>query len=308
MTFYHLGGAHGLTPVNYDAYHSKHTNNWRYVLAFVLLLMVLGSGVITTKTFASIEETNFELPKSLNVVAPDRPTISVPLVAPAVDHSPELKSDLLAWQAKQKGSQWAFYVQSLDNKDLEVGIDETEQSGLASIYKLYLIKTLAQKIPAEAWGNTKVTSRTYLDCVDAMLSVSDNPCAEAIASKLGWSAMHRQNQADGYKSTVFNKVDNLVGSPADVGLLLSRLFHGEGYDAKTKQIALDALGKTKKVEALRKGCSGCTVYNKTGDFNGARHDAGIVIKDGKAYVVVIFSKSATWSQLVEASTVISKHL
>src|SRR5690606_14631018 len=102
-----------------------------------------------------------------------------------------------AWVASQPESEWAFYVHSLDNDEIKVDINARQQFSLASIYKLFLVKPLNQRIPVEAWANTNVTERSYLDCVQAMLAVSDNQCAEEIASQLGWSSLHRQNHADG---------------------------------------------------------------------------------------------------------------
>lgn len=306
MTFYDLGGARGLTPVSYDAYNPKQTNYWRYTIALLLFLAILGTSTVV-KALASIEQSDIELPKP--AYANSLPPVPAEnAAAAAVDRSPELDSALKTWQAQQTDSEWAFYVNSLDSDELKVGINDTKQFELASIYKLFLLKPLAQKIPAEAWSNTSVTERSYQDCVIAMLSVSDNLCAEAIAGRTGWSVLHRQNQADGYKSTVLNRADFLAGSAADTGLLLDRLYSGDGFDAKTKEIALGALGKSKRTEAIRKGCSGCIVYNKTGDFNGARNDAAIVEKNGKTYVVVIFSKGASWGQLVQASSIINNYL
>ena len=306
MSFYELdGGARG-TFVSYDAYAQKQTPYyWRWLAVFVLMLIILVGGA-AAKTLTSVEQASIELPAIVS--GGPQPAQQTPLVAAATDRSPELQTALETWQAKQKDSEWAFYVHSLENDELEVGVDDEKPFALASIYKLFLIKPLAKKIPTEAWANTNVSERSYLACVQAMLSVSDNACAEAIAGNLGWSAIHRQNRSDGYQSTVFNRADSLVGSAADTGLLLDRLFSGDGYDAKTKEIALEALSKTKRTEAIRGACPGCTVYNKTGDFSGVRHDAALVQKDGKSYVVVIFSKGAQWKQLSDAAELIVPYL
>ncbi|MBA3758183.1 serine hydrolase [Candidatus Saccharibacteria bacterium] len=305
MSFYELnGGARGAFG-SYDTYAQKQTPYLHWLAVFVLVLTISVGGV-TAKTLGTVEQASIVLPAVVS--SAPQTTSDVPLVAAAVDRSPELRTALEAWQANQKGSEWAFYVHSLDDDQLKVGVNDDKPFGLASIYKLFLLKPLAQKIPAEAWANTNITERTYQACVTAMLSVSDNPCAEAIASKLGWSAIHRQNRADGYKSTVFNRSDTLVGSAADTGLLLDRLYNSDGYDAKTQEIALEAMGRTKRTEAVRGACQGCTVQNKTGDFNGVRHDAAVVQKDGKNYVVVIFSKGAQWKQLSEAAKIIVPYL
>jgi hypothetical protein len=309
MSYYELGGAAHGSITHYDVYPKKQTTYyWRWFAAAVLVVIIFGTSVIATKAFTSVEQATIELPKQATGTIGPQLTPQAQAVAAVVDRSPELQTTLEQWTDAQTESEWAFYVHSLEDGELQVGIDDSKPFELASIYKLFLLKPLAQKIPAEAWANTNVTDRSYLDCVQSMIRVSDNPCAEAIAGKLGWSVLHRQNHADGYKSTVFNRPDYLAGSAADTGLLLDRLYHGDGYDAKTKEIALEALGFQKRTEAIRRSCLGCTVYNKTGDLNGVRHDAAILEKNGKAYVVVIFSKNASWGQLANAAELINNHL
>lgn len=309
MSHYEVGGADGAFA-SFDAYaQQKQIAYWRWILAAVLLLAALATGLLTAKTFAGVEQAQVELPKTTFNLQPTGPSLfQTPAVAAAQDRSPELKHQLENWMATQSGSEWSFYVQSLESDELKLGINETQQFEMASIYKLFLVRPLAQKIPAEAWGSNNITNNTYLSCVQMMLALSDNPCAEAIAGSLGWSGVHRQAQSDGYRQTVLNRSDFFVSSVADAGLLLDRLYHGDGYDAKTKQIALDALGRSKHTEAIRKACNACQVYNKTGDLGGYKHDAAIVEKDGKSYVVVIFSKGAAWSQLTEAAGIISQQL
>lgn len=305
MSYYSLNGAPELTSVSLKAYEQKQTPHWRFVVALSLLLMSASISLVTAKTFGSVEQASSEL--SVRNSEPQYKQ-HIPSVAAAVDRSPELQRELDAWVSAQKDSEWAFSVHSLENDELKVAVHEKSQIEMASIYKLFLLKPLAQKIPAEAWAATSITERTYLACVQAMLSLSDNPCAEAIAARLGWTGVHRQLQADGYRQTVVNRTDMFVSTAADTALLLDRLYHGDGYNAKTREIALNALGTVKRTEAIRKACTDCKVYNKTGDLNGYKHDAAIVEKNDKVYVVVIFSKGASWGQLVESATVISQHL
>lgn len=307
--YYPVDSAPELTQVGFDVYEQKQPRYRYFALTIAILLFVFSTTTAVSKTLASVKNTKIELPKAALTLPPlNLQNESLPAVAASVDRSPELAAELEAWTNAQKDSDWAFYVHSLDNNEIRVEQSANEQFDMASIYKLFLLRPLAQKIPAEAWGSSNITDKTYLTCVDAMLAVSDNPCAEAIAGRLGWSTMQRQIEAAGYKQTVINRSDAFVSSAADTGLLLDRLYHGDSYDAKTKQIALDSLGKKKGTEAIRRACADCRVYNKTGDYGLAKHDAAIIEKNGKAYVVVIFSSNAGWQQLVEAASVISKHL
>jgi len=272
------------------------------------VLFAVAMTATAIKVLAGVEQATVALPgvaASNNLQAPG-PQVQSAFVDEGAEPS-QMQRELEAW-IKNKPSSWAFYVQSVDENEPRASIHENKQFQMASIYKLFLLKPLASKIPAEAWGNSSITDRTYLDCVQAMISVSNNPCAEAIASKLGWTSIHKQTQSDGYKSTSLNSIEKFNSSVADTGLLLDRLFHGDGYDAKTKSIALEALAKRKGAEAIRRACTECSVYNKTGDLNGNKHDAAIVEKNGKVYIVVIFSSGATWPQLTEAAKIISSNL
>lgn len=291
--------------ISYGAYPQKHTIHIRWLIISACMLVLIGISTIVGKTLAGVQQDEFALPgvqgASARSVEPG--TVSAAAVSKD-DKSAELESKLEAWAAT-KTSSWAVYVQSLDGSELRVGYRADEQFDMASIYKLFLVRPLAQKIPAEAWSTSTISERSYLACVQAMLAVSDNPCAEAIAGRLGWSSVQKQLVADGYRQTILNRTDSFVSSAGDTGLLLDRLYHGDGYDAKTRSIVLEALGRPKRTEAIRKACPGdCNVYNKTGDIGIAKHDASIVEKDGKAYVVVIFSKDASWPLMVEASKLV----
>lgn len=308
MSYYHIDGVSGVFATSDGQVHEQ-SKSWRLVIASILFMLSIVISGAAVKIFTSVEQTRGEAPhvaSTAPITTPKDPQ-QAPVVLAASETPSELQKELEAWTAT-KSSSWSFYVQSLDNGDILAEQHSTEQFQMASIYKLFLLKPLAKKLPAESWANSNITDRSYLDCVQAMLAVSNNPCAEAIAGNLGWNNVHRQVVATGYKNTTLNNTEKFVTTTNDIGLLLDRLYHGDGYDAKTKSIALEALGKRKSAEAIRKACTGCTVYNKTGDLNGYKHDAAIVERNGKAYIVVIFSSGASWTQLTEAAGIIANKL
>ena len=141
-----------------------------------------------------------------------------------------------------------------------------------------------------------------------MLAKSDKDCTKALTDRLGLGTVHYAAQRLGYKDTQFNKKDAIQSTVADTGLLLERLYQSEGYDQTSREKIMAALQKPKKEEAIRRACQNCRVYNKTGDANGIRHDAALVIKNDKAYVVIIFSKDGSWQQMTEAAGIINRFL
>lgn len=308
MSYYHIDGVSGVFASS-DTYVHDQTKSWRLGLASILFVLTIGFSGAAIKIFTSVEQANIEVPSVASAPIPQGSDLQPQSAAVLAeqDVQSELQKELEVWMSSKK-SDWSFYVQSLDTGDTLAEINESKQFQMASIYKLFLLQPLAKKLPAEAWGTSKITERSYLDCVQAMFAVSDNPCGEAIAGSLGWNNVHKQVKATGYKSTVLNNSEKFSSSTADTALLLDRLYHGDGYDAKTKSIALEAMAKRKGTEAVRRACTNCVVYNKTGDLNGYKHDAAIVEKNGKAYVVVIFSSGATWPQAIEAAGIISNRL
>ncbi len=302
MSFSYLTGVQG-SPGRYVYEQHSQKGKKNIIKACVVILLALAIGFAGARTF-----------KMLSPKAPEsnHPSfLSAQTVSAAPAEEPTAKESLSAaletWAGNQKG-EWGVYVDQLDgDQAVTANWRAHTRYELASIYKLFLMKPLSQKIPAGQWDATKINERTYGECVDAMLALSDNGCATAIADRLGWRTVHYSNHKLGYKDTIFNK-EPLVGTAADTGLLLERLYSGDAYDQQTREKVLAAMKKPKKEEAIRRNCDDCTVYNKTGDFNGLRHDAAIVEKNGKAYSVVIFSKDGSWKQLRDVAALISEHL
>lgn len=297
-------------PLGYENLGHRQLDHLRYVIAMILVLSVAGSGLIVNRVFASLRAIDIAVPKVSSVVGSPEPVRGreLPAVAFEEDQSEKLKGALLSWRASQKGSNWSFYVKALDGARLDVGIDEKKQFETASIYKLFLLKPLEQKNPFGTWTNTKITSYTYAKCAEIMISLSDNPCAEAFVKHLGTRYIGRQTKAYGYTNTAFNRPDYFVTTTGDTGLLLARLYEGDGFDSALREFAITAMAKPKKREAVRLACADCRVMNKTGENNGVKHDAAIIEKNGKVYVVVIFSDRAAWSQVTNASQIIGAYL
>lgn len=308
MSYYDLDGARG-EFISYGAYSHKRTVYVRRLLAAALLILFAAGSSAAGKMLAQTDNISRVQIVSAAASPSGQPYAGLPAVTLSDERSEGLRTKLESWADDNQSSRWGFYVSSVGSSDgFEVRINDTAQFQMASIYKLFLLKPLAQKLPSEAWATTMISERSYHACVEAMLAVSDNPCAEAIAGRLGWTTTHNQLQLDGYRQTVLNREDLFATTAADTGLLLDRLYHGDGYDAKTRSVALDALSASKGSEAVRKSCAGCAVYNKTGDLSGFRHDAAIVEKDGRSYVVVIFSEGASWPLMAEAAQLITSIL
>lgn len=229
-----------------------------------------------------------------------------PSTAVSIPKTNDLQADIDTWIQAHKGVDWSVSVEAVEG-GLSASVNPDKTFTLASIYKLFLLQPLAQKIPSNQWASTPIESKTYADCVDAMLRVSDNACAEAIGNEVGWAKAEKYLRSLGYAKTAFTG-ETTTGTANETVAFLNNLYQSEGFDELTRTSALKAMLAPKKVEGIRLGCTGCTVYNKTGDLAGYHNDAAIIEKNGKVYTLVIFSKTGSWQQIAELTKVISAHL
>lgn len=315
MTFSYSSGAQGF-PVRYNV-HDAGDRIWR--LLGVITIMVT---VVATILLSVAKQINNRI-----AFQPQAP-IHVPAVAaastdenqqstryeevvtaPAIDEE-LLQTEIDNWVAQQpKAQQWAISLHSLDNNQVDVGVAETQQFELASIYKLFLLKPLVQKMTVLEWEKANLTDKTYAECVHVMLARSDNPCAEAIVEKLGWNAIHASAQADGFNSTLFNRNDYIVGTVADTSRLLQKIYTGEGFTSAARALVLNGMEVPKYAEGVRRGCVDCQdVYNKTGQINNVVHDASVIRKNNRNYTLVIFSENGTWQQITEITQILTSKL
>jgi beta-lactamase class A len=284
-----------------------HLQWWHIVLVFLGLTMAM-VGVFSRIVLGNLQANN-ELVTQSVVATPQVPEPVAPAVAAqtATNAGQSLQTDINNWVNAQKSTTWAVDVQALDGS-LLAGTNTDRSFRLASIYKLFLLQPLAQRIPSSTWDTTKINTRTYKDCVDAMIRVSDNACAEAIGTKLGWAKVDQVLQALGYVKTNFSASGSSVsGTAHETTILLQNLHNHDGFDQITYDLVMAAMRAPKKSEGIRRGCPTCTVYNKIGEYAEVRHDAALVEKDGKMYSVVIFSEGGSWQQITDLTKVITSH-
>lgn len=303
MSFsYARGQINPVVSYYYDTGAQQRFTAWHVALAFVLLSATMVLFVAKAVT-SNVQLVSAESPL---------PTLSTPTPAPAassvssVPNTNDLQADIDTWVGAHKGVDWSVNVEAFEG-GLAASVNPDKVFTLASIYKLFLLQPLAEKIPSSQWSTTTIGSRTYANCIDAMLRVSDNACAEAIGDKLGWTQAEKYLRSLGYAKTAFTGATT-TGTASETAALLKNLYQSEGFDELARKTAMQAMLAPKKTEGIRLGCKGCVVYNKTGDLAGYHNDAAIVEKNGKFYSVVIFSKTGSWQQIAELTKVISAHL
>ena len=217
-------------------------------------------------------------------------------VAPAAQNFIDIQPVLDAWGKSHPKQQWGVVVKSLDGPSFAASYQADRQFELASIYKLYLVVPLFQKVPLEKQSTTYVTVAgkkvSIADCLDRMIRNSDNACGEAIGSYVGWTKSTKLLKQMGFTHTsiVRNTGGILVSTPSDTVQLLEQL-HGSLLPAAAREKVLSIMSQQRYRLGVPAGCPDCQVADKVGWLATATNDAAIVKYSGGTYVLSIYSNN-----------------
>jgi len=234
--------------------------------------------------------------------------------APAQKSNVPLEQLIADWVGKHNSNsaQWSVVVRQLDGGDQTSTYNASAQYDPASIYKLYATYAFAQKVPAERWATEHTLNgqgdHTYAQCIDAMLRLSDNPCGEAIGNQVGWANIDKAIHRAGFTTTTLNRSQGMLSTAADTASFLKQLEQGSLVTATVRDQILASLNGQRYRAGIPAGCDGCETFNKTGERDGFLHDAAIIHSGNHSYVLVIFSKGGTKSQIADLTSQINNFI
>lgn len=232
------------------------------------------------------------------------------LAANIVDLQPLLDQ----WGRQHQGQRWSVVVKSIDGPSFDARLNENSLYETASLYKLFLVLPLKDKLPLEKWQQTHVPagdkSRTVAECVDMMIRLSDNSCGEAIGSYVGWSKATAAIKSAGFTHTdlILGADDQFQTAASDVATYLQQL-DGQLLPEKMREKVLTSMGKQIFRQGIPAGCPGCTIQDKIGNINRVLHDAGIVTYSRGKYVLVVMSEdNRDYREIAKLSGQIQQHI
>lgn len=202
---------------------------------------------------------------------------------------------------------WSVYVYSLKN-DSAVEINTDVKQDAASLYKLFLLETLEEKLPFDQWYNTWLVSENIQDCVYSMLQNSDDPCSEDLANYLDLKNVDDYNRTNGFDKTSFSSNLGKQTTAGEVGKLIVDLKKGQSLSDKARRFVFDALYQQQINKGISKGCSECRTANKQGELSGVAYDAGVVTHGKQSYVLVAMTKGGSFKQITELTKTVDKFL
>lgn len=174
----------------------------------------------------------------------------------------------------------------------------------ASLYKLFVayeVYRLAdqQQLTLQETLRAVTPGKTINECLKLMITVSDNDCGKALGLRVGWAALDKRLQEEGYPATKLNNYDSRgevdgdkYTSANDVAKLLTRLYNKQLLSGASTDAFIGILKEQKVRDRLPRGLpSGTVIASKNGELYGYMHDAGIVFGKQAEYVIVMLSGS-----------------
>lgn len=235
-------------------------------------------------------------------------------------------------ELKNKPGRWAISI--LDLKTGRTwGKNKNETFGSASLYKLAVMwtafeaieqGTLARdqfladaksKLDLLAQGRESVTpastlgesvSLTVDEALFQMITISDNYSALLLAEKLGWenidTLMEKEKLPD-FNLAGPDSPNVTAGAVAD---LLSRIYSGTAVSPTASQEMQGLLFAQKINDRIPKYLpTDVKVAHKTGELEGLKHDAGIVIGQNSHYIFVFLSETGSPADAAEQIATLS---
>lgn len=217
--------------------------------------------------------------------------------------------DVLKEQIEQRiksypGNQsWSVFVYDLSS-DKTVSINTEAEHDAASLYKLFLLEALEDKLPQDKWQYTWVAGNSVASCVDSMLKNTDDPCSQDLGDYIGWDSIDKLNAKNGFSKTKLSGNYGRKTTAGEVGELLIRLKKGHILSDLSRRFVFDSLYQQSYSKGIAKGCSNCRAATKIGELTGVSHDAGIITHGPNSYVVVVMSKGGTFDQITDIAKLI----
>lgn len=169
----------------------------------------------------------------------------------------------------------------------------------ASTYKLFVSYSVLKRIDSGEYHWSDSTYNTDLNtCFNRMIINSDNPCAEAMTKRVGFSTIVDEMHALGLNSTSHS--DTFYSTPNDEVVLVGKLARGEILSSSSRDLLIGLMKQQQYRLGIPAG-TGVVVADKVGFLNGYLHDAAIVYAPGATYVLVIMTNNSSWSQIADAA-------
>ena len=181
---------------------------------------------------------------------------------------------------------WAIVIKDL-NTQKTYAYNQDKIFVSASLYKLAVMWAVFQEIE-----NGKVQYENVDDLLEAMITVSDNPSAIALAESIGWGKIDRLMAQEGMEDFNLTTDDGPFVNAKTIETLLERIYKKTAVSKDASERMSDLLFAQEinnRIPALLP--KDTKVGHKTGEIDNFRHDVGIVQGIKSDYLFIFMSQS-----------------
>lgn len=201
---------------------------------------------------------------------------------------------------------YGIYVEHL-RSDVGAAKNADRQFRTASIYKAFVAVEALRKVDAKEWSLTQSIDRSrglnLAECLDIMITVSDNPCGQALHVSTNMAYASPAWLAKDFPGTRLHGLYP-ISTPRDVARLFKQI-RNKAYlsDASSKLLWDLLLAQRINTRLPQQLPDNIRVAHKTGDLAGILNDAGIVLAHNGSYVIVLMSEDVTSTLAVADSQI-----
>jgi beta-lactamase class A len=206
---------------------------------------------------------------------------------------------LLTQFAQSHGGTFGIGYAELSGDHRHAGYQDTKIFETASTFKLFVAYGTLKRIESGQWhwADQIQGGRDLTKCLDDMIVKSDNACAEALLSKIGYATLTNEIHAIGLSQSSFLK-SFVQSTAADETTFNAALQSGQLLSSASTNTLLSAMKRNIYRQGIPAGASG-QVADKVGFMNGLLHDAAIVYSPKGTYVLTIMTDGSSWGTIAE---------
>ncbi len=201
------------------------------------------------------------------------------------------------WSREHPGETWSVSARSLDGPRFEAHLNQSKTYESTSLKHLFMTLPLFEQVPAEQHKNIKLESgKNMATCVNLMIRLANTTCGTKVSEYIDYRKAGDTLKKAGLSKTTFEG-SKVRTTAEDTVTFLAHINNGG-----MQQNARDAVIKSLREQQLRAGipaaCPGCLVANGASE-NSAIYDVAIVQYSGGTYVLSIFTKDSSITQISE---------
>lgn len=218
-------------------------------------------------------------------------------------------ADIIYDYANKINGDLSVYYKNLTTNE-SIVVDGDRKYYMASLYKVILTIFILDEIKnGKITLDTKIgTSSASLETgLNKIITESNNEYAETLAQKYGWREIETAMKSKLGIDFAFN--EDLEVNIKNIGLLFEDIALSLKVTDSQSSYLLNLLRNQRKISKLPKYLpSNIYSHNKTGEFDGFSHDAGIFYTPKANYILVFMSRTKLPGNTNEQMALMSKEI